>query len=152
MKSNVQIRKIEKHDFETLLSLAKELPEWFTEKGLEKIATDSQVKTGFVAVLRNEIIGFIIFHTYDRATVDWIAVKREFHRQGVGTLLLKQVEADLFHLGIKEYYVETLGPGVDYPPYESTRAFYLKNDFIVQEIVKQDNPECEELLILQKTL
>lgn len=56
----------------------------------------------------------------------WIATHEDYRGQGIGKIVLREVEKAIGALGGKAIYVET-----SYlPKYEPTRAFYLKNAYI----------------------
>ncbi|TSA33632.1 MAG: GNAT family N-acetyltransferase [Porphyromonadaceae bacterium] len=56
----------------------------------------------------------------------WIATHEDYRGQGLGKIVLREVEKAITTLGGKTIYVET-----SYlPNYEPTRAFYLKNNYI----------------------
>jgi GNAT superfamily N-acetyltransferase len=56
----------------------------------------------------------------------WIATHEDYRGQGIGKILLREVEKAVAAAGGKSIYVET-----SYlPKYEPTRAFYLKNNYI----------------------
>ncbi|MCX6223303.1 MAG: GNAT family N-acetyltransferase [Bacteroidia bacterium] len=56
----------------------------------------------------------------------WIATHEDYRGQGIGKIVLREVEKAIAASGGKTIYVET-----SYlPKYEPTRAFYLKNNYI----------------------
>lgn len=56
----------------------------------------------------------------------WIATHEDFRGQGLGKIILREVEKAVAAAGGKSIYAET-----SYlPKYGPTRAFYVKNDFI----------------------
>ncbi|MFA5816132.1 MAG: GNAT family N-acetyltransferase [Bacteroidales bacterium] len=56
----------------------------------------------------------------------WIATQEDYRGQGLGKIVLREVEKAVAASGGKTIYVET-----SYlPKYEPTRAFYLKNNYI----------------------
>lgn len=56
----------------------------------------------------------------------WIATHEDYRGQGLGKIVLREVEKAITALGGKTIYVETSS----LPNYEPTRAFYLKNNYI----------------------
>ncbi|MFA6129158.1 MAG: GNAT family N-acetyltransferase [Bacteroidales bacterium] len=56
----------------------------------------------------------------------WIATHEDFRGQGLGKILLNEVEKAVQSLGGKSIYIETSC----LPKYEPTRLFYLKNNYI----------------------
>ncbi|MDQ7780396.1 MAG: hypothetical protein RDV41_11930, partial [Planctomycetota bacterium] len=55
-------------------------------------------------------------------------------------------------MGLAELATVTLGEGVDYAPYEATRAFYKKHGFVVFQRNKTDNPNCPEEIKMSKRI
>lgn len=55
----------------------------------------------------------------------WIAVSPAVQSRGVGTVLLKEVEGRLTRSGARQVFIETSSR----PPYDPTRAFYLKRGY-----------------------
>lgn len=56
----------------------------------------------------------------------WIATHEDYRGQGIGKIVLKEVEKSVAALGGKSIYIETSC----LPKYEPTRAFYVKNNYI----------------------
>lgn len=55
----------------------------------------------------------------------WIAVHEKFRNLGIGRILLKETEADIFNKDGTGIYVETSSR----QQYNATRAFYVNNDY-----------------------
>lgn len=81
-----------------------------------------------------------------------LAVARERHRQGVGTLLLAVAERWARHCNARYLQVKTTGPSHPDPCFEQTRAFYLARGFTPlfesESLWGPDNPA----LVLVKAL
>ncbi|MBN2236002.1 MAG: GNAT family N-acetyltransferase [Bacteroidales bacterium] len=58
----------------------------------------------------------------------WIAVDSKFRNQGLGKILLKETENDIFDQGGTGIYVETSSRELYIP----TRTFYEKNDYLLK--------------------
>jgi GNAT superfamily N-acetyltransferase len=58
-----------------------------------------------------------------------VAVAREYHRHGVGSLLLEVAERWARHCGARFLQVKTTGPSSPDPVFASTRAFYEARGF-----------------------
>ncbi len=56
----------------------------------------------------------------------WIATHHDLRGQGLGKMVLGEVEKAVAQLGGRGIYAETSGM----PKYEPTRAFYLKNNYL----------------------
>ena len=66
--------------------------------------------------------------TYD---LYWIAVEPAIAGQGIGTMLLKAVEAEIRRRNGRMVVIETSSN----PIYELTRKFYLKNGYVLAESI-----------------
>lgn len=150
----ISISTFSDSDIEKCLAIAATLPQWFTAKGLRLMRTDLHYQKGLVALKNNQWVGFLsYFVNQAKAEIGWMGVLPEFHRNGLGKLLLKQLAFELTEFGITELYVKTLGDSVEYAPYEKTRAFYRANGFYdFERIHHPDNPEQEEELVLLKAI
>ncbi|MFQ6089395.1 MAG: GNAT family N-acetyltransferase [Candidatus Methanofastidiosia archaeon] len=149
----IVIRKYVNDDFEQLIEIAKALPEWFTTNGIKHMSIDLLYQHGFVAVLDFQIVGFLSFFVSEGiGQIGWIGILPEFHREGIGRKLIDGLISELRQKGVRELRVNTLGDSVEYEPYERTRAFYRGIGFKDFQRIKQDDPECPELLILAKNI
>jgi GNAT superfamily N-acetyltransferase len=97
------------------------------------------------------VVGFIRLYVAEgRLNIGWLGVARDRHRQGIRGQLLKAAEQHARRQGIGELATHTLDAGVDYPPYERTRAFYFKHGFEVYQTSRTDNPGCPEEIRIRK--
>jgi GNAT superfamily N-acetyltransferase len=90
-------------------------------------------------------IGFISGrqHFAETAEIEVLAVRREWHRRGVGRALVDVFEARHRNQGVRMLEVKTLGPSHDSAEYAATRAFYAGIGFVrIEElwIWGPDNP------------
>jgi ribosomal protein S18 acetylase RimI-like enzyme len=149
--NQIIIRNYEESDFEQIIDIAKALPKWFTENGINKMQIDLKYQQGFFVLKDSRIIGFLSFYvTEGVGHIGWMGILPDFHRQGIGRKLVEQLISELKQGGIQELQVNTLGDSVDYEPYERTRAFYRGMGFEDFQKIKQDDPECPEQLIMVK--
>ncbi len=137
------IRGNEKH-LAACLSIAREMPQYFNERGIAMMAEDLKKHRLYVAVDLDEVLGFLTILNKNEqvAEISWMAVKPEHQRQGIGTALIDHVVSELRSKGIKLLVVKTLSEDLDYPPYEITRRFYKKMGFINLETI-DPYPEWE---------
>ena len=150
---DITVRPLEGSDFEEVMAIVRALPKWFSETGIKNMEIDLKYQRGLVAIKDDRIHGFLTFYVYEgQAQLAWMGVLPEFHRQGVGRLLLTELIQTVKTDGIILLKVNTLGDSVDYSPYDSTRAFYRSLGFRESQRIQQDNPDCPELLILGKDL
>ncbi|XOA43085.1 MAG: GNAT family N-acetyltransferase [Candidatus Nealsonbacteria bacterium] len=154
----MRIRKSNLKDFKGVMRVVRKLhPKWFNKFAIQKaIPLDFKVHKGFVVEEKNKIVGFITYTSKEgQVKIGWIGVDPKYHRQGIGTKLLKTLERELKRIKIKDLRVETLAEPKNYKPYELTRAFYKKMDYKFEKIQKKRDEDTGEelgLAILVKKL
>lgn len=150
----IEIRPMTPDDREGVLSVAETLPEWFDEDArMRSMPIDLRHQDGFVAVSDGELVGFLtLFVAEGRLTIGWQGVRRDLHRQGIGGRLIGVAEEAARSMELEELATYTLGDGVDYEPYERTRAFYEKQGFRVFQRSQTDNPGCPEEIKISKRI
>lgn len=130
-----------KINIEECVSIAKSLPEYFTEKALISIKSDLTQYGFFIAIDIGKVFGFLIFKikSTEVAELCWLAVSPDRQRNGIGTLLVEKVARHLKNKGIKILNVKTLAKEIIHTndPYELTRGFYKKLGFIHIETIEQ---------------
>jgi ribosomal protein S18 acetylase RimI-like enzyme len=107
----------------------------------------------FVALDGSEqLIGYACFgptpltdRTFD---LYWIAVDPDFAGQGVGKALLKKVEEEISGQKGRMIIIET-SSGPEYAP---SRGFYLRNDYLLTETIKDFFRDGEDRVTYVKTL
>src|SRR5262249_39685539 len=126
----------------------RDLPEWF---GIED-ATAAYIRdvaslptfgagdNGFVALK---------LHSPRAAEVYVMGVRRECHRQGIGTALLQAAEENLDAPGVEFLQVKTLGPSLPNDGYARTRAFYEARGFVPLEEINGIWPGNPCLLLVK---
>jgi GNAT superfamily N-acetyltransferase len=137
---------------EQVLQIIEALPDWFDFDARSRaIPIDLQFQKVYVADDGDQIVGFItLFIAEGRVNIGWMGVQPDHHRKGIGGQLIKAAEDFCRQNGVDELAVYTLGDFVDYEPYESTRAFYLKHGFAIYQRSQTDNPGCPEEIKLKK--
>jgi GNAT superfamily N-acetyltransferase len=130
--------------------LLAELPDWFgIPEAVDEYADRAERATAVVAVANGLEVGLLtlVRHTAFAAEIDVMAVKPEYHRQGVGRALLDRAERLLERDGVEYLQVKTLADTVDYEPYARTRAFYTACGFrplqIFPELWDPENPALQ---------
>ena len=78
----------------------------------------------------------------------WIAVAPETQGKGVGTILLEEVEGRLIRSNARQLVIETSSR----PPYDPTRAFYLKRGYREVARVPDFYEVGDDRVIYTKTL
>ena len=148
----IEIHPLEKGHYPGILNIVENLPDWFDKTARSRsIPTDIRHQKGFVAVSGQRVVGFVTLYVAEgRLHVRWLAVEKEFQRQGLGSRLLEAAERKAGDLGIDELATCTLGDNVKYQPYEGTRSFYWKCGFSVYKRTRTDNPGCPEEIWISK--
>jgi|MonGeyMetagenome_1017769.scaffolds.fasta_scaffold04869_4 GNAT superfamily N-acetyltransferase len=126
---DLDIRRIDNTDYDKCLEIARDLKEWFNERGISKMTIDLRVHEAYGAYLNGELVGFVVLR-FERsfAEIVWMAVKRKYQGKSIGTRLLNFIEYVVRGRDVKLLIVKTSGdPG--YQPYVRTRGFYERRGF-----------------------
>lgn len=105
----------------------------FAAGGLVEARTPSD---GERALRTRDALGIALLRErfHESAEVHLLAVRRAYHRTGIGRALLAEVEADLRARGVRLLSVKTLGPSRPDPQaFDRTRAFYRACGFLPVE-------------------
>jgi GNAT superfamily N-acetyltransferase len=108
------------------------LPDWFgIDEANENYVEVAGTHPCVVATVDGEDVGITMVkhHSPYAAEVYLMAVKPSHHRVGIGTAMLRHLEADMAAAGIEFLQVKTLSPARPDPGYDATRAFYLAYGF-----------------------
>ena len=134
------IRSLTAGDVDRIISIVSGLREWFTSDALASIANDALRFPGFVIEDEGDVRGFIILEERECCCeILWLAVERDYHGRGYGTLLLRKAEEYACGRGKRVLTVKTYGGG-DYEPYVRTLNFYKSRGFKVYETIDQYKP------------
>jgi N-acetylglutamate synthase-like GNAT family acetyltransferase len=112
--------------------ILRALPGWFSvEEAIVEYVADASRLDGYLATVDGETVGVaLVDRRFQRlAELALLAVDPAWHRRGVGTELLSQVEADVTADGVSLLQVHTLGPTSQDEGYLQTRAFYTARGF-----------------------
>jgi GNAT superfamily N-acetyltransferase len=127
--------------------ILRKIPDWFgIEESLMEYVRGVQERPFFAAYHEAEEIGFISIKYNNQYTAEIYVtgILSEYHRQGIGTALLKKAEEQLRAENYRFLMVKTLAPSAKYEPYDRTRAYYTSVGFYpLEEIVEiwdKDNP------------
>lgn len=128
--------KIEKITGELAKSLCrtitKDLPEYFgLPEANEHYEIGVKTRVNFAAKDRNDYIGLISidFPYPNNANIYWMAVRRDFHRQGIGKQLVEAACHFAKTQGATTITVETLSPSESEVNYLKTYLFYQSIGF-----------------------
>jgi GNAT superfamily N-acetyltransferase len=128
--NDVALRSMTEDDIPALVSLVTDLPEWFNKDVPEEVRSDCSRCAGLVAEVDGTIVGFLLWlREADVCDIKWLAVVRERHRQGIGSLLVNALVQSARAAGARRISVDTLAPTHDYEPYARSRAFYEARGF-----------------------
>lgn len=112
--------------------LTHSLPEYFgIQEANERYAKGVRELITFGAKLNDIYLGLISLEMPfpNNANIYWMAVKKEYHDQGIGCSLLKYAETYCSKKQCTSMTVETLSPAEEDPNYLKTYAFYQRNGF-----------------------
>ncbi len=150
---DVNVRGLISLDADRIIEIIKGLPEWFTPDALTQVKDDMRGMKGFVVVVSGVVRGFILLDDRDCCIeIAWLAVERDFHGRGLGSLLVHVAEEYACKKGKRALAVKTYG-GMDYEPYMRTLEFYIKTGFKIYEIIDNYQPfNGQPAVILLKVL
>ncbi len=117
-------------------SLLAELPEWFgAPQANADYVKHADEHPGVVASVDGEGVGLttVVHHGQFAAEVHLMAVRPDYHRQGVGRAMLGLLETQLAAEGVEFLQVKTLSSLHPDTGYAATRAFYLAYGFRILE-------------------
>jgi ribosomal protein S18 acetylase RimI-like enzyme len=128
---------IRKTTTDAALEIARSLPEFFTDLGLEKLKQDLRSHELTGACVDEKPVGFIALRQADVAAIEvsWLAVLDEYQGQGIGSQLLRESLGEAAKNGYAVCYLKTLAETVRDEGYEKTRSFYKKHGFQNLEII-----------------
>jgi N-acetylglutamate synthase-like GNAT family acetyltransferase len=149
----MKIRQATKKDYYESLKIVRELREWFDKKARKNTPIDFKVNKSIVAVENNKVLGFLNYFSKEGVVVvNWLGVKKDYRRKGIGASLLGWIEKEARKLNSKYIQVETLSEKYKYKPYEETRNFYYKKGFKKIRELKAARKGWDNLILLEKRL
>jgi N-acetylglutamate synthase-like GNAT family acetyltransferase len=126
----MRIRKATEKDSYESLKIVKGLDKWFTENDVKSMPIDFKVNNIVTAVDKNKVLGFLCYSSWEGAMkINWLAVKPEYHGNGVGTFLIDWLEKRARQLNSEYLLVETISDRYKNKHYDKTREFYYKQGF-----------------------
>ncbi len=153
--AKVTIKKIEGTlASEVCRSITATLPEWFgIPEANARYEQGMLNRTSFVASVNNDYVGMITldFPYPNNANIYWMAVKKTYHNNHIGTKLLAVAENYCQEHGYSTLTVETLSPKQNDHPYLKTYYFYEKSGF--KPLFESYAYDLDNLIVyMQKTL
>jgi len=116
-------------DIDGVMALAREMPDYFTQKGLKQMREDCADSVLLAAREEGVLVGFAVLEQRgDIVELAWLGVKSRWRRRGIGTALVQAVLKQITQA--KTCTVRTLAEESDYAPYAGTRAFFLRAGFV----------------------
>ncbi len=132
--------------------ILKGLPEWFgIAEAFDSYINDVRSMATWVACVEERECGFISINRPNEFTAEIhvMGVLKEFHRHGVGQMLVKFAEQELIAQNFRFLQVKTLSPSRENIEYEMTRRFYFRMGFVPVEEFKniwgEENP-CLQMI------
>lgn len=120
-------------------AVLRDVPDWFgIEESLLNYVREAGELPTWVAEADGETAGFITVrrHWARSAEIHCMAVKRRFHRRGVGRAMVGFVERWCAGEGVEFLQVKTMGPSRPCGFYAQTTAFYEAVGFVRLEEFK----------------
>ncbi len=149
----IPVRQADSTDHAAIVDVARELPAWFTERGVHHISVDLAFQHALVVDHGDCVIAFLTYYVSEGICwIGWMGVIPEKRRTGLGRALMDALADALRPSGVAEMRVNTLGDSVAYEPYAETRAFYRGVGFTDHGRVFLDDPECPEQLTLSRAV
>lgn len=132
----MEIKEFHVQDLAGLIRLINQLhPKWFDKQAVRNIPVDISFQKCFIAKDKEQIVGFISIVSQDgKPYIGWFGVVPNLHRQGIGKLLLEQVERELKKTNAEDLRVKTV---IEQDPldgsYDNTIKFYTALGFKLEE-------------------
>lgn len=142
-------------DTQACAEILRALPEWFgIEEATQHYIDMVQTLPTCMAYDVERVVGFLSIkqHSPSSAEIYVMAVHPNYHRRGVGRLLLHQAEQTLRSSGTQFLQVKTLSPSHPDPNYARTRQFYMAQGFVFLEEFPTLWGEQNPCLMLIKSL
>ena len=135
--------------------ILRALPDWFgIEESLVQYVKDADVMPTILAKDNDEVVGFLTIkkHFPETAEIHCMGILPQYHRKGIGKLLIKELENNLKNDGFKILQVKTVSEESACKFYAQTREFYKSVGFIPLEVFPKLWDESNPCLQLVKQL
>lgn len=143
----VSIVPLSRHHIDACERIARSLPAWFgIEEGLQELRHCLETEPGWVVLAGEEPIGFLTVAAPFPETreITWMAVAPDWHRHGIGRMLVQRVIEEARAESAALLHVKTLADAHPSPEYAQTRAFYAALGFqrlvVLPELWDPANP------------
>ena len=131
------------------------LPDWFgIEESIIQYIKDADAMPTMIVKDENNVIGFLTIkrHFSETAEIHCMGILPQYHRKGIGKLLIKELENNLKNDGFKILQVKTISEESACKFYAKTREFYKSVGFIPLEVFPKLWDESNPCLQLVKQL
>ena len=128
----VVVRHVDGGAGQTCASILRLLPSWF---GIPEANRDyiesADLRPGVIASVGKDDVGIatVKHHSPYAAEIYLKAVKPDYHRRGIGSLMMRRVEERLAAEDVEFLQVKTLSAAREDDDYAKTRAFWLACGF-----------------------
>jgi len=145
----IKINEISSADEKSLICniILRALPDWFgIESSIVDYVEQVQSMPFFVAFDNDTAIGFVALKIHNKYTAEIcvMGVLEEYHRQGIGKLLVEKCETYCVNNNMEYLTVKTMDESRECNSYKKTRMFYLRAGFKPLEVFPllwdEDNP------------
>jgi ribosomal protein S18 acetylase RimI-like enzyme len=133
----IQIITSPEEKAKTCNGILRALPDWFgVDASIVDYVTQVQSMPFFTVSAGNVPAGFVAvkIHNAHTAEICVMGVLSEYHRQGIGKMLVAACENYCRENNMEFLTVKTLAESSNWPPYEKTRKFYLSVGFKPLEV------------------
>lgn len=136
-------------------SILRDLPEWFgIESALAEYIKHSRHSIFYAAFEGNKPVGFIGINENfaTSAEIYVMGILKDYHRKGIGGMLVERAEIDLKERGFRLFEVKTLSDSSPDVNYKKTRSFYSKMGFLPLDEQKELWDAHNPCLIMVKAI
>ena len=135
--------------------ILRALPDWFgIEASLIQYVKDANTMPTMFAKVDDVVVGFLTIkkHFSETAEIHCMGILPQYHRRGIGKLLIKEIENYLKDDGLKILQVKTVSADRDCSAYVKTCAFYKAVGFIPLEVFPTLWDKINPCLVLVKQI
>ena len=153
--NNITIQPLSINCGEVCENILRALPDWFgIEESIIQYIKDADAMPTMIVKDENNVIGFLTIkrHFSETAEIHCMGILPQYHRKGIGKLLIKELENNLKNDGFKILQVKTISEESACKFYAKTREFYKSVGFIPLEVFPKLWDESNPCLQLVKQL
>ena len=129
----VTIQELRAVQIPSCVAVMRALPAWFgIEQAIQNYAKDLESCDGFAAVDDEHVVGFVGLKRYGSHAIELnvIGVLPQHRRKGIGSALLRSVEAEARESGVTFLHTKTLSASRQNEAYEQSREFWRASGFL----------------------